>query len=211
MAKHLYTYINPLSEKHLQEALRVLQNDGLIAYPTDVNWAVGCDASSVKAIKKIQALKAQHPKERPFSLLCDSLSMVAQVATVEQSAYRVLRKILPGPYTVLLASNRSLSKLINDKRKSVGVRIPAAPLLLGLVAALQRPLLTSSLPHGESEDEEAIRYGYDVEARFGHQIDLILDLGEEVLPAETSIIDFSEGGCKVVRKGLGDVSMFDGM
>jgi tRNA threonylcarbamoyl adenosine modification protein (Sua5/YciO/YrdC/YwlC family) len=208
VAKHLYTYINPLAEKHIQAALDVLKNDGIIAYPTDVNWAVGCDASSVKAIKKIQQLKAQHPKEQPFSLLCDSLSMVAQFALLEQPAYRALRKILPGPYTVLLPSNRSLPKLIHDKRKSVGIRIPQSPLLLGLIAAFQKPLLTSSLAHGETPEEEAIRFGYTIEERFGHHIDLILDLGEEVIPGETSIIDFTTGEATVVRIGLGDVSMF---
>lgn len=208
MAKHIYTYINPLVEKHINAVLDVLANDGIIAYPTDVNWAVGCDATNVKAIRKIQALKSLHPKEQPFSLLCDSLSMVAQFATIEQSAYRYLRKILPGPYTIILPSNKALPKILHDKRKSVGIRIPNCPLILGIIAALQKPLLTSSLPHGESSSEEAIRYGYTIEERFGHQIDLILDLGEEVIPGETSIIDFSEGSYTIVRKGLGDLSIF---
>ncbi len=205
MAQHLYTYINPLSEKHLRLALEVFSRDGIIAYPTDVNWAVGCDASNVKAIKRIQQLKSHHPKEQPFSLLCDSLSMVAQIALVEQPTYRFLRKILPGPYTILLPSNRSLPKLINDKRKSVGIRIPQCPLLLGLIAVLQKPILTSSL----SSVEEPLRWGYEVDAHFGHQLDLILDLGEEVIPGETSIVDFSSGEPHVVRVGIGDVSMFD--
>jgi tRNA threonylcarbamoyl adenosine modification protein (Sua5/YciO/YrdC/YwlC family) len=210
VAKHIYTYINPLAEKHISEALRLLENDGLIAYPTDVNWAVGCAADSVKAVRRIQQLKNDHPKGQPFTLLCNSLSMVAQVAVVEQSTFRYLRKILPGPYTAILPSNKGLPKIIHDKRKSVGIRIPACPLVLGLITALGRPLLTSSLPHGEQFGDEAIRFGYDIEGRFGHQIDLILDLGEEVISGETTIVDFTSGSPEVIRKGLGDVSIFAG-
>ncbi len=209
MAKHLYTYINPLAEKHLAEALGVLSNDGLIAYATEVNWAVGCAADSVKAVRRIQQLKSEHPKNQPFTLLCNSLSMVADMAVVEQSTYRFLRKILPGPYTVILPSHKGLPKIIHDKRKSVGIRIPECPLLMGLIAALEKPILTSSLPLGTFGDE-APRFGYDVESRFGHLLDLILDLGEEVIPGETTIVDFTSGSPQVLRKGLGSVSIFAG-
>ena len=116
MATHLYTYVKPTSKKDLEKACQVLRDGGTIAYPTDVNWAVGCDPTQKKAITTIQRIKSVHPKEQPFSLMCNSLSMVSQVCTVETAAFRLLKKILPGPYTVLLPRHKTLFRQINSLR-----------------------------------------------------------------------------------------------
>ena len=207
MAKHIYTYVDPCSPKHLDQACRFLEDDGVIAYPTDVNWAFGCKPSSKKAMERIRRLKPHHPKEQPFSLLCNSLSMVASVANVDHVAYRLLKKSLPGPYTFIMKRHHELPKQIKDKRKNVGVRVPQAPLVLGLIEHFGGPLATTSMP-APSPEEAVIVFGYQVEERYGHGIDLILDLGEEVPPQETTIVDFSEGDIEVVREGLGPTELF---
>lgn len=210
MAKHIYTYANPTSVRDLEAACEVLKHGGLIAYPTDVNWAIGCDASMSKAIGRIQKIKPLHPKKQPFSLLCHSISMISEVAHIEHFAYRLLKKTLPGPYTYLFKRNKNLPKQINDKRKVVGVRVPDCELLLDLVKMYNKPLLTTSLPQLDEVGAQSISFGYEIEQCFGHQIDLILDLGEEVLPHNSTIVDFSEGQVEVLRVGLGDTSLFDG-
>jgi len=208
LASHVFTYIDPPCEKDIAQACRVLESGGIIAYPTDVNWAVGCDASNVKAIDKIRSLKASENSDRPFSLICDSLSMASDFATIDGNHYRLLRKALPGPFTFLLKRSKNLARQINDKRKIVGIRIPKSPLVLELVEKFGRPLATSSLTSDPNSDLSAPTFGYQVEELFGHGMDMILDLGDEVLFRETSIIDLSDGEPELIRRGEGDLSIF---
>lgn len=207
MAKHVYTYIDPTSKRDLDEACGILANHGVIAYPTDVNWAFGCDAASSQAMAKIRLLKPHHPKEQPFSLLCGSVSMVAAVAYIENFAYRLIKKVLPGPYTFIMKRTHDLPRQIKDKRKLVGIRVPDSPLLLDLVNLYEKPIATTSLPILVGQDP--ITFGYEIEEKYGHGIDLILDLGEQLFPAETNIIDLSEGQVRIVRRGVGDLTIFE--
>jgi tRNA threonylcarbamoyl adenosine modification protein (Sua5/YciO/YrdC/YwlC family) len=208
MAKHVYTYINPPSERDLDEACAVLADGGLLAYPTDVNWAIGCDAANSKALDRIRLLKPGHPKEQPFSLICASISMAAKIANIEGSDYRVLKQTLPGPFTFLLQRNRSLPRQIKDKRRTVGIRVPASPLVLALVEKFGRPLATTSLPRqivgAEHHAATVVKFGYELDDKFGHALDLILDLGTEIESLETTVIDMTEGGPIVVRQGVGE-------
>lgn len=208
MAEHLYTYINPTSEKDLDRVCRLLERDGVIAYPMDHNWAFGCDASSVKALDRIRRLKPTHPKDRPFSLICSDISMAANVATIGNNQYRVLKKCWPGPYTVILKRARNLVRQIKDKRQVVGVRIPESPLIRDLVTRLGRPLATTSVP--ELADGEIPKFGYQIIEEFGHGIDLLMDLGDELPGLESTVIDFSEDEPVVVRPGVGDPEQFGG-
>ena len=129
--------------------------------------------------------------------------MVSLVASLSTLAYRDLKKILPGPYTVLLKSNDNFLRKIKDKRQVVGIRVPQSPLLLALIDYYQKPLATSSLGV-----EEGISFGYQIEEQFGHGIDLLLDLGEEVIPRETTILDLTGDEMVVVREGVSSVDMF---
>ena len=204
--------MNPLVEKDIDAACAVLEAGGIIAYPTDVNWAFGCDSANVKAIDKIRHLKPTHPKEQPFSLICDSISMASEYGNIEHSAYRVLRKALPGPYTILLERNRSLPRQIKDKRKVVGIRIPNHELVLAIVKQFGRPIATTSVPFvtafSSDGELEAPRFGYQIVEAFGHALDMIMDLGGEVLGVETTIVDLTEGNSSVIRVGAGDPSLF---
>lgn len=215
MTQHIYTHTNPTNQRHLEKACNILHSGGILAYPTDVNWAVGCDATNKQALEKIHKLKPNHPKDQPFSLLCNSIAMISKFANVEQTSYRYLKKILPGPYTILLKRNKTLPRQINDKRKIVGVRVPNCPLLQDLIEAFDRPMATTSLstiPNiGKQYSWDMINYGHQVNEVYGHALDLILDLGKEVMIQETTIIDLSNQEIKLIRKGVGDISMFSNL
>ena len=134
--------------------------------------------------------------------------MISQFADIAPSSYRILRRVLPGPYTVLLKRNKRLPKQIKDKRTVVGIRYPNMPLLLELVERLGRPILNTSLPSPPNSRAEDLRFGYEVDECLGHALDLILDLGEELAYQETSVVDFSDG-LQVVREGVGPVDIFE--
>ncbi len=205
MGQHLYTYNDPPNEKHLAQAVHVLENDGVIAYPTEGLWAFGCDPRSRKAMEKIRLLKPYHPKEQPFSMLCSSISMASHIGAVRPSLYRLLKKAWPGPYTVLLSATRELPKQLREKRKVVGIRIPQLDMLRALVEKFGRPIATTSVP---AHDEQEIRFGYQVYESYGHGVDLLLDLGEEGPGIPSTVIDMSTDEISIVREGLGDTSMF---
>lgn len=213
MAEHIYTFDDPPSERDLDKAVRQLENDGVIAYPTDINWAFGCDASSTKALDRIHRLKPSHPKERPFSLICSSIAMASNLVNIDKVVYQYVRKAWPGPFTVLLVANRALPRQINDKRRVVGVRIPDSPLLLALVERFGKPLATSSVPvvpgYDPSAEPAPPCFGYEVVEHFGHGLDMVLDLSSELSGQESTIIDLTEGIPLLVRRGVGDPNIFD--
>lgn len=204
VAEHIYTYTKPTNKKDLEKACEALSKSGVIAYPTDVNWALGCDATQVKAVKKLLALKPDHPKDKPFSLLCESLAMISSIAFLGNGAYRILRKALPGPYTILLKPQKKLARQIHDKRKTVGIRVPDSPLLLDLLEMYGKPLVTSSLVF----EDKKFSYGYEVDEVYGHGLDVILDLGQEMEARQTSVVDMTEEPPQVIREGLGSIDFF---
>ncbi len=201
MAIHLYTYDDPPSERDLAKALEVLEGDGVIAYPTDLNWAFGCDAKSQKALDKLSQLKPTHPKSLPYSLICSSISMASDFVVIDNASYAMLKKAWPGPYTVLLNTTRNLPRQLKDKRRIAGIRIPESRLLRAVVDRLGRPLATTSIP-------ESPRYGYEVEEKYGHGLDLILDLGQELEGRESTIVDLTSGSPELLRTGAGDPKVF---
>ncbi len=208
MAEHLYTYINPVSERDMKKALAVLENDGVISYPLDSNWAFGCDAGNSKALDRIKRLKPSHPRDQPFSLICADIAMAATIGNIDNNQYRYLKKCWPGPYTVILTRHKSLPRQIKDKRPVVGIKIPESPLIRELVIRLGKPLATTSVPL--LGNGEAAKMGYEVFEEFGHGFDLLLDLGDELPALESTIVDFTESEAEIVRLGVGDPKIFGG-
>ena len=207
VADHLYTYDDPPSVKDLGRACKVLDDGGLLAYPIDGNWAFGCDAANVKALERLRRLKPGHPSDQPFSLVCSSIAMAAQLVIIETNAYRVLKKALPGPYTILLKPAKNLARQLHDKRKTVGIRIPQSPLILALVERYGLPLATTSVPPLRSG--APAKMGYEVFDEFGHALDLVLDLGGEMAGLETTIVDFTDVAPVLIRAGIGELAAFD--
>lgn len=203
MATTIYTYENPVSEKDISRIVEILNNDGVICYPSDVNWAFGAKATSKKAIDKLVKLKPNHPKDKPFALVFSSISQVSEYASVDNFAYRHLKKLLPGPYTIILPRAKNLPKQLDDKRRVVGVRVPNRELVLKIIEALEVPLVTSSVP--ENADNSYCTQGFEIEEKFGHALDGIIELGIVVDHQETTVLDLSEGELCVIREGVGPI------
>lgn len=206
MAEHLYTYSDPPSERHLAQVAAVLSQDGVICYPLADTWAFGTDAASAKGLDRVRRLKPAHPKSRPFSLLCSSIAMAAEYAAIGPGHYRSLKKAWPGPYTVILPAIKTLARQLKDKRKAVGIRVTASPLLVAIIENLGRPLATTTVP--TSSEGEAYRMGYQIVEEFGHGFELCLDLGDELAGRESTVIDFTDTAPVLIRDGFGDPALF---
>lgn len=206
MANHIYTYDDPCSERDLERICSTLSAGGVIAYPSDVNWGFACDASHVKAIERIRRIKINRDKEQPFSILCADLSMASDYVNIDNATFRILQKALPGPFTFLLERNRSVARQLKDKRRVIGLRIPESVLVCELIKKYGSALVTSSVP--ERSDGSPYKFGYEVMETFGHALDIVVDLGDEVEGTETSIIDLTTQPPELIRQGAGDPSAF---
>jgi tRNA threonylcarbamoyl adenosine modification protein (Sua5/YciO/YrdC/YwlC family) len=201
MGDHLYTYVDPPNQRHIDQIITVLRQGGVIALPTGTNWAFCCDATSKKGVAAIRKLKPMHPKEQPFSLICASISMATKYGRINQNAYRVLNRSLPGHFTVILKSSRLLPKLLKNKRTEVGVRIPNEPITLEIVRQYGEPIIATSIPHNAN----GIPYtmGFDIHETHGHGIDLTVDIGGELSGEETTILDLTGDEIVLIRQGAG--------
>jgi tRNA threonylcarbamoyl adenosine modification protein (Sua5/YciO/YrdC/YwlC family) len=194
MGDHLYTFTNPPNPKHL-----------VLAMPAGTSWMLCCAANSKKANQKIRLLKPHREKDKPFSVVCDSISMASEVAAIDGQAFRLLNRICPGPFTVLLRSSRLLPKLLKNKRLVVGIRIPDEPIILEIVRQFGKPLLATSMPTGHNGT--AMTMGYAIYEAFGDGIDLVVDVGEELSGESSTILDMTNGELEVIRQGAGDLAL----
>jgi len=203
MGQHLYTYIDPPNPRHLKLVAEILARGGVVALPAGTNWMFCCDAASKKGVSRIQLLKPMHPKEKPFSLICSSISMASKMARIDNHAFRSLSRICPGHFTILFRSSKHVPKLLDQKRTTVGIRIPDEPLTLAVVEHYGKPLIATSVPEGD--DGRLLTMGYAIQESYGHGLDLVLDLGEELIGRETTILDFTSGEAEVIREGAGAI------
>lgn len=207
----LYTFEQPTHAEHIDKIIDILQSGGIIAYPTDVNWAFGCLATHQKAIKKLHALRNTVLKEHPLSLIFADLSQLSEYADIsDRNTFRILKKILPGPYTVILSPSRRLPKILADKRQEIGIRIPQRELLYHLIYKLSIPLATTTifLPSSVTHTSKNLSMpcnSYEIAQHFSHAIDLVIDLELSVLehPALTTIIDLRQVPPSLIRMGAG--------
>jgi tRNA threonylcarbamoyl adenosine modification protein (Sua5/YciO/YrdC/YwlC family) len=197
--------INPDNpqERLLRQAVAALTNGGLIAYPTDTCYAIGCDLYNTRGIARIYQLK-RRPLGKPFSFICEDLKNISEYAMVGNYAYKVMRRLLPGPYTFVLQASRQVPKILQTKRHTVGIRVPDHPIALGLVRLLTHPIISTSasLPEGPVESDP-----YEIEEKFKPHLELVID-GGIVLPAPSSVISLIDDVPEVIRAGKGDVSAF---
>ena len=186
--------------RHIQRAAALLEGGGIVAYPTDTYYAIGCDVFQKKAMERLAALK-RRDNRKPFAFLCADLGEVAKYAIVSNENYRLMRRLLPGPYTMVLESTRLTPRTALTRQRQVGVRVPDAPIAIALVRALGRPLATTSaaLP-----GEEPLTDAADIQAHIGHGIDLILD-GGVTLNQPSTVIDLTGSMPVVLREGKGAI------
>ncbi len=198
--------INPYNPQPrlIRQVVDILRRGGVICYPTDTMYGVGCDILNQKAVKRVHQLK-KRPKHKPFSFMCSSLKNISEYGHVSNTAYRLMRKNLPGPYTLVLPGTKMVPKIMLTKQKTVGIRVPDNPICLAIIEELGNPLLNTS---AMSEDRvEPVIDSYDVDALFGKQVDLIVD-GGEVFPDPSTVISLVTDQPEILRVGKGDITAF---
>jgi tRNA threonylcarbamoyl adenosine modification protein (Sua5/YciO/YrdC/YwlC family) len=185
--------------------VEIIRNGGLIAYPTDSSYAFGCHIGDKRAIDRIHRIR-RTDKTHNFTLICRDLSEISAYARVDNWAYRLIKSMTPGPYTFILQATREVPKrLQNPKRRTIGLRVPDHPLVHAILDGLGEPIMSSTLTL--PGDDMPLTDPLDIEARIGHQIDLIVDAGPTGIEP-TSVIDLTSGVAEVLRQGRGDVSAF---
>jgi tRNA threonylcarbamoyl adenosine modification protein (Sua5/YciO/YrdC/YwlC family) len=191
--------INPDNpqQRLIDRVCETLDRGGLIAYPTDTFYGMGCDLYNKKGVQRIHQLK-NRPLKQPFSIICDSLKGISRYAKVSDYAYKTMRRLLPGPYTFILEGTKLVPQIMLTKRKTVGIRVPANNICLAIVSTLGRPIITTSAVH---EDPYSIKDAYI------SSIDIIID-GGVLYPEPSSVISLINDEPEVIREGKGDISLF---
>jgi tRNA threonylcarbamoyl adenosine modification protein (Sua5/YciO/YrdC/YwlC family) len=188
--------------KQILHAAKILKRGGVIVYPTDTIYGLAADILNKDAIARIFRIK-NVSKHKLLTFICLDLQSISEWAYIPNRAFRVMKRVLPGPYTFILPASKEVPKAILQKRKTVGVRIPDSQVSLSLVEELGRPLLSTSVPRGE-QGEDFFTDPLEIADMFRHEIDLILDAG--IMPNNPStIVDFTEDPPEIVRKGAGDI------
>lgn len=180
-----------------------LRNGAVICYPTDTVYGIGCDIYNQKAVKRIFQIK-RRPRHKPFSFICADLKDVNIYGHISNTAYRLMKKNLPGAYTFVLPATKLVPKIMITKQKTVGIRVPDNNICLALVRELGNPILTTS---AILEDSPPLSEAYEVEELLEKAVDLVID-GGFIFPNPSSIISLVGDQPEILREGKGDVSLF---
>ena len=198
--------INPINpqQRLIGKAVEVFKAGGIVVYPTDTHYGIGCDIMNKRAIERIYQLK-QRNKNKPFSFICSGLKNISHYAKVSNYAYKTMRRLLPGPYTFILEGSKLVPKIMLTKRKTAGIRVPDNKICLTLVEELGNPIIntSASMPDGSILDDASLIH--DV---FKNRIDIVID-GTSVSGNASSVISLIDDEPEVLRKGMGDVSIFE--
>lgn len=198
--------INPINpqERQILKVVDCLKRGGIIAYPTDTFYGIGCDIMNKKAIEEIYKLK-QRSQDKPFSFICSDLKDISQYAKVSNYAYKTMKRLLPGPYTFILEGSKMVPKIMLTKRKTAGIRVPDNNICIMLVEALGNAIISTSAtkPDGTLFHDPSLIHDY-----FSKKIDIVID-GGPIEGRPSSVIKLINDEPVVIRKGQGDVSIFE--
>jgi len=202
--------INPDNpqDKKIEEVVQVLKKGGVIIYPTDTVYGIGCNIFNSAAVQKVCRIRNLDPHKMNLSFICYDLSNISEYASkVPNEAFKVMRKALPGPFTFLLAAGRNVPKILSTKKRTVGIRVPNHNIPRLLVKELGNPIITASL---KDDYDEALEYLTDPELiyeKFGHLVDVVIDGGPGGVTPST-IVDFTDDYVQIIREGLGNINEF---
>lgn len=185
----------------IAKAVQLLEKGGVIAYPTDTTYGIGCSIFNKRGIERIYLLK-QREKKKPFSFICSDISEVARYSKVSNYSFKILKRYLPGPYTFVLNASSVVPDLLVTKQKTVGIRIPNNKICLAIVNQLGHPIITTS---ANISGEEPIGDPVQVEQELGKKLDLVIN-GGTLSANVSSVISLIDDIPVVLRKGAGDVS-----
>ncbi|HPW98533.1 MAG TPA: L-threonylcarbamoyladenylate synthase [Flavobacterium sp.] len=206
MAEFIKIYEDKPSEAAIKKVVDVLKNGGLIIYPTDTVYGLGCDITNSRALEKIAKIKGIKIEKANFSFVCSDLSNISDyVRQIDTSTFKILKRALPGPYTFILPGNNDLPREFR-KKKTVGIRVPANNIALEIVKLLGNPIVSTSI----HDDDEVLEYSTDPELIFEkwqNIVDLVIDGGYGDNTPST-IIDLSGYEPEIIREGKGDIDIF---
>ncbi|MDH7914373.1 L-threonylcarbamoyladenylate synthase [Winogradskyella sp. SYSU M77433] len=206
MAEFIKIYPENPNPREIQKVIKVLKEGGLVIYPTDTVYGLGCDITNLKALEKIARIKGVKLEKSNFSFVCEDLSNLSDyVKQIDTTTFKILKRALPGPYTFILPGSKSLPNPFK-KRKTVGIRVPDNAITLALVSALGNPIVSTSI----RDDDDVIEYTTDPELileKWDNLVDIVIDGGYGGNEAST-IIDLSEDQPTVVREGKGSLEIF---
>jgi tRNA threonylcarbamoyl adenosine modification protein (Sua5/YciO/YrdC/YwlC family) len=188
-------------QRYIARVVKCLQDGGIIAYPTDTTYGIGCSIFNKKGVERIYQMK-QREKKKPFSFICPNLSEVARYSRVSNTAFKILKRYLPGPYTFVLEASREVPELLLTKQKTVGIRMPDNRICLEIVQMLGTPIITTS---ANLSGEEPTGNPDLIDDIFGHQLDLIVS-GGMLSTDVSSVVSLVNDVPEVLRAGMGDVS-----
>jgi len=196
---------NPQARK-IEAVKEALEAGAIVLYPTDTVYAIGCSLAMKAAIQRVRQLK-QFSNDKPLTFLCSSLSNIADYAFVSDTAYRIIRHLIPGPYTFLLPATKQVPKLVmSPKRRTTGIRVPDSAICQALLDSLQTPIISTSalslMPLDHSHDRPTFSKA-SLFDRLENQVDLIIDNGQALTYQVSSIIDLTQAEPTLVRQGLG--------
>lgn len=190
--------------KKIQRIVEVLRDGGVIIYPTDTVYGMGCDINKQRAVERIAHIKGIKPKKHNFSFICYDLSDIADYTrALSTPVFKVMKKALPGPYTFILEANNQVPKILNSNKKTVGIRVPDHSVPRLLVKELGSPILTTSI----RDEDDVVEYSTDPELiyeKYKDLVDIVIDGGYGKNVAST-ILDCTGNQIEVVREGLGSV------
>jgi len=191
--------VNPENpqQRHINRVSEALAQGGLIAYPTDTFYGIGCDLFNKRGIQLIYRLK-KRPLTKPFSFVCDSLKEISRYALVSNYAYKTMKRLLPGPYTFILEGTKLVPTIMLTRRKTVGIRVPDNLIALGIVRTFGRPVISTSAGCDDP---------LEIKEVFGAYLDIVVD-GGMFDPSPSSVVSLINDTPDIIRTGKGDISSF---
>ena len=208
-----YVNIQNIDDRIISKAINILEQGGLIAYPTDTNWGIGCSVTSKNGIDKLRKLKGDF-NNFTLTLVCSKISQISDVAELNNSNFKIIKKHTPGPYVFILPAQNKIEKKVNLKRLEIGVRIPLNPIPIQIINELQHPIfsITASKNMTSREwwdikyaEENLFECGWELENI--DDVDLIVDSGDPLPKVLSTVINMTENKINIIRYGIGKIEL----